>query len=599
MKAMAEIIHDVAPGAELAFHTADNGEADFAQGIMRLADAGCQVIVDDVIYFDEPFFQDGIVAQAVDQVKSRGVTYFSSAGNQSVRSYESEYRPSNVYPLDSTFGTAHNFSDPDSTPRYFQPVYIPPGSQFILTFQWDNSYLSASGVGAESDFDIYLLNSKGQIVSGSADPNIGLDPVEIFGYINKTASSTFYLVINKYAGPDPTRLKYILYGDGAFYLTKPRIPGILSPTLIGHAKADGAIATGAAFYQKTPAFGVDPPKIESFSSKGGVANYFDIKGNRLGTPITRRKPEITAPDGGNTTFFYSDTSLDPDTYPNLFGTSAAAPHAAGVAAIMIEASKVDLGRFNFLRPIIISNAMTKTAVDMDDPGLPITGFESPQFDKGFDFQTGYGLLNAEKSVDLVTLKPFFVFPLFLSPVCSDEPAVTRKWKITNFNFINVRANWELAGTDQSGVLIAPPGDTYFTTTTITGQNFVTISWKDAQNSLKECKRTSTNLHCKPVNTASRMNNEMLATVESEKPALPFITVYPNPSSGNFQVQFGSTSESGISIQLFNLQGHKIHESIINPENANYELGTNHLPVGMYLLKVTQNGHSEVVKLVKQ
>ena len=598
-RAMLEIVHDVAPGSDLAFHTAFNGEADFAQGIIDLADAGCQVIVDDIIYYDEPFFQDGIIAQAVDQVRSKGVTYFSSAGNESVRSYESAYRPSNVFPLDSTFGTAHNFSDPDSTPRYFQPVYIPKGSQFILSLQWDNSFLSASGVGAEADFDIYLLNNKGQIVAGSADPNIGLDPIEIFGYVNNTSSPTFYLVIAKYAGPDPTRLKYILYGDGAFYLTKPRIPGILSPTLIGHAKAAGAIATGAAFYQDTPAFGVNPPIIESFSSKGGVANYFDIKGNRLSQPIVRKKPEITAPDGGNTSFFYADSQSDPDTFPNFFGTSAAAPHAAGVAAIMIEASKIDLGKFNFLRPFIISNAMTKTAVDMDDPGLPIAGFESPGFDKGFDFQTGFGLLNAESAVDLVTLKPYYVFPLYLSAECSDEPATTRKWKITNFNFINIRVNWQLEGTDQSGVLIAGPGETYFVTSTAPGKNSVIISWKDAQNKVRDFKKASIETRCKSNHIASKTSNKRSIGEDVVKSDLPFIQVYPNPSSDRFQIQFAPIGEGNISLQLYNMQGGIIHEHHIKPENAYYELNASHLPSGMYMLKAFQNGKTEIVKIIKQ
>ena len=150
-RAMMEIIHDVAPAAQLAFHTADFGQADFAQGIVQLANAGCDVIADDVVYFAEPFFQDGIIAQAVDQVKSQGVTYFSSAGNESIRSYESDYRPSTFEALGEGNGTAHNFSGPGDPPRYFQPIYIPPGGSLISSFQWDESSFSASGVGCPSD----------------------------------------------------------------------------------------------------------------------------------------------------------------------------------------------------------------------------------------------------------------------------------------------------------------------------------------------------------------------------------------------------------------------------------------------------------------
>jgi len=596
-RGMAEIVHDVAPGASLAFHTAYKGEADFAQGIIRLADAGCQVIVDDVSYFDEPFFQDGIIAQAVDKVRARGVTYFSAAGNEGQRSYESKYRPSNISPapLDSTFGTAHNFSDLDSTPRYLQPVYIPKGSQFILALQWDNSFLSASGVGADADIDIYLLDKTGKIVSGSADPNIGLNPSEIFGFTNNTTSNTFFIVIMKYKGVDPTRLKYILYGDGAFYLTKPRIPGILAPTLVGHAKASGAIATGAAYYKNTPAFGINPPEIESYSSKGGVFNYFDIKGNRLASPINRRKPEITAPDGGKTSFF--GQFLGSDKFPSFFGTSAAAPHAAGVAAIMIEASKVDLGIFNVIRPYVIVGAMTKTAVEMHDPGLPIPGFEPTPNNKGFNFKTGHGLLNAEKAVGSVTLQPFYVFQLFVSPVCSDEPFVTRKWKITNLNFINVRTNWQLNATDQSGVLIAPPGESFFTTSTIKGLNTIIISWKDAQNEIKLASSNSTAEACNS-NSTSRLSSEK----KSNEVALinkPFISVSPNPTSDHFNVSFGTLSENLIELQLFNLQGNKIQNTFISNSNEIYELKASNLPAGMYLLKAVQNGKTEVVKIIKQ
>ena len=79
--AMMEIIHDMAPGAKLIFATAFNSESSFADNIIALAAAGCTVIVDDVSYFDEPAFQDGIVAQAVNQVTAQGVIYFSSAAN--------------------------------------------------------------------------------------------------------------------------------------------------------------------------------------------------------------------------------------------------------------------------------------------------------------------------------------------------------------------------------------------------------------------------------------------------------------------------------------------------------------------------------------
>lgn len=61
-RGMAENVHDMAPGSAIAFHTAFLGQADFTQGIEDLQSADCQVIVDDIIYFAEPFFQDSIIA---------------------------------------------------------------------------------------------------------------------------------------------------------------------------------------------------------------------------------------------------------------------------------------------------------------------------------------------------------------------------------------------------------------------------------------------------------------------------------------------------------------------------------------------------------
>jgi hypothetical protein len=79
--AMLEVVYDIAPGAQLFFATGDTGEAQFATNIQNLAAAGCNIIVDDLTYYDEGVFQDGIIAQAVNTVTAKGVLYFSSAQN--------------------------------------------------------------------------------------------------------------------------------------------------------------------------------------------------------------------------------------------------------------------------------------------------------------------------------------------------------------------------------------------------------------------------------------------------------------------------------------------------------------------------------------
>ena len=79
--AMLEIVHDLAPGAALYFATGDGGVSSFATNIRNLRAAGCDIIVDDVYYFNESPFQDAPIAQAVNDVTADGALYFSSAGN--------------------------------------------------------------------------------------------------------------------------------------------------------------------------------------------------------------------------------------------------------------------------------------------------------------------------------------------------------------------------------------------------------------------------------------------------------------------------------------------------------------------------------------
>ena len=185
------------------------------------------------------------------------------------------------------------------------------------------------------------------------------------------------------AGPPPTLMKYVWFGQSSITINEHTTD---SPASYGHANAVGAEAVGAAFYLDTPAFGTTPPLLESFSSQGGVPILFDVSGNSLGVPGPRLKPEIVAPDGTNTSFFFSDTSLDdadefPETFPNFFGTSAAAPHAAAIAALMLEANPT-------LTPGDIYSILEGSAVNMGPAG--------------FDFDTGYGLIDATAAIAQAT-----------------------------------------------------------------------------------------------------------------------------------------------------------------------------------------------------
>jgi subtilisin family serine protease len=422
-RAMMQIVHDVAPGASLSFNTAMNSEEDFAAGIVALANDGSKVIVDDVEYFDEPMFEDGVVAAAVDQVAARGVAYFSAAGNEGRQSYQSPFRSSGRKGLS---GVRHDF-DPNPGVSDLQHIVAPPGTLSLLALQWDQPSFSANGTrGSQSDVDAIFYNMDGTPVAPCTDSpaqlvcqepgianNIGADAVELPVIVNLSNQELqVQLGIELVSGPAPGLLKYVWYDLGAAALDVDAFDSA-DGTIVGHANATGAEAVGSAAWYQTAAWGSPlrpqcvPACLDSFSSAGGTPILFDRSGRRLDTAQLRAKPGLVGPDAGNTTFFYFKLgfnvpgSSEDDPYPNFSGTSAAAPHVAAVAALLIDKRARDLAAHRAvpapraLTPAALYNVLRRTASDMRLRNLG--GSLGPQpvnATDGFDYDAGYGLVNA-------------------------------------------------------------------------------------------------------------------------------------------------------------------------------------------------------------
>ncbi|MEM6765845.1 MAG: S8 family serine peptidase [Bacteroidota bacterium] len=398
-RAMLEIVHDVAPGAELAFASAFFGQANFAQSIIDLQNVGCDVIVDDIIYFFEPMFQDGIIAQAADFVDANGSSYFSSAGNNGGDSFESPFVSSGVadtfiFPIfvddttvvdDTIIAEYHDFGG-----GIFQPIIMAPGQGIFPIFQWSDPFFSTTGtVGAQTDVDIILLDEEGFFVTGGFAGNIGGDPVEAFNFTHQGPdTAVYFLAIQVFEGPKPELMKYVDFNGSATI-----IGSTPTSTSYGHANAAGAVAVGASAYFNTPAFGAPRPFLNGFSSIGGVPILYDPMGNRIEDDL-RLKPEVVGPDGANTTFFAGQQDIEGDGFNNFFGTSASAPHVSAVAALMLEANPT-------LSPAEILANLQATAIDMDNP-------YSPGFDPGFDFATGAGFVQADLAIGLSTGAPLVI-----------------------------------------------------------------------------------------------------------------------------------------------------------------------------------------------
>jgi hypothetical protein len=372
--AMMEIVQDLAPGAQLYFATAFTSSASFAANILALAAAGCGIIVDDVTYFAEGVFQDGPIARAVNTFVGAGGIYFSSAANSgnltdgTSGTWEGDFL--NGGPVTGPVGTAegglgffHNFSLGGVAQNYDVLTAI---TDFI-SVKWSDP------LGASSnDYDLFILNSTGTSVKGFSvrAQNGAQDPYEFVSQgINCGLPSA-----SGYCPAVGDRIVVVQFRGAtrALHLSTER--GMLSiPTsgaTYGHNAGQNTVGVAATYWNSAktgtkPFVGATNP-VEIFSSDGPRKIFYNPDGTAI-TPgnllfgtnggTTLQKPDITAADG--------TTAKTPGFNP-FFGTSAAAPHAAGVAALVKSANPA---RTNAQ----IMACMTSTALDNMAPGTDRDG----------------------------------------------------------------------------------------------------------------------------------------------------------------------------------------------------------------------------------
>ncbi len=403
-RAMLQIVHDLAPGARLAFATAHLGEISFADNIRALASAGATVIVDDVTYFDEPFFQDGPVSNAVNAVSRAGVAYFSSATNNNV--------PSGTVPNAASF-EAPAFRDsgscPSGLPSYahhcmdFDPsnrtdntygVTVGPGSALTIDLQWAQPWY-----GVTTDLDAYVLYN-GVLVNGlGGSENVNVagapgsinEPFELVEVTNQGSSpANVDVAIDRCdaacgtsrgsaggdSGAPRMKLQLLENGDDSTfpneYVTSSG-GDVVGPSIFGHNGAAGAVSTGAVSFH-------DSSEVEDYSSPGPVTLYYGPTAGTtpaapLGAPEVLAKPEVAATDCGATTFF---ARFDGSAW-RFCGTSESAPHAAAVGALELQANPS-------ATPADVLGAQTSTAQPVGSFGADVVGA---------------GLIDAQGAVDAV------------------------------------------------------------------------------------------------------------------------------------------------------------------------------------------------------
>ena len=377
--AMMEIVYDMAPGVRLFFASAYNSPDNFADNIRLLRNTyHCDVIVDDVGWSDEGVFQDTVIAKAVDDVSQSGAVYFSSAGNSgnltsgTAAAWEGDFNPS------ETLGpyTLHSFG-----PAAFNRLLTTTG---VVDLQWSDPFESSS-----NDYDLFVLNPAGTaVLAASTDIQDGTgNPYEeIFAPSGFPANSRVVIAAAPGARPRALHLE-LFFGEPLSITTAGQTHGhaatagcvLDNPSCTGRAFGVAAVAWNSARGTLRPFVGGASNPTEIFSSDGPRRMFYHPNG----TPITPGnllfatngglqlvKPDVAAADG---------VSCKTPGFSPFFGTSAAAPHAAAIAALLKSAKPSATGAQ-------IYHAMTSTALDIRAVGI--------DRDSGYGIAMALGALNA-------------------------------------------------------------------------------------------------------------------------------------------------------------------------------------------------------------
>ncbi|MDX9871264.1 MAG: stalk domain-containing protein [Clostridia bacterium] len=404
--ALLEIIHDLAPEAELYFHDCGGDIIGFNNAVAALIEAGCQVIVDDVAWQYEPFFEDGTIASYVQSVTD-DVIYVSSAGNSADRHYQGQYFDYTVSDGMTTYHF-HDFSHGTDPRQKSLLLKVPWDGGVEIVMQWDEAFGKA---GEDFDMWVYDLTYGSYVLAnlgytfpanisqtyGHADQDGNDDPLESFVWANNNEAKNpqrkdidlavsvlhpdgdsasevefyFYLYDSLYGGSTVLRELNLVAADSVY--GHPAVPGVL---------AVGAIAADDSGHDD----------IRYYSSQGPVTIRSEAE--------KRIKPDLCGIDGVTVTWGLPESDTKPDTY-HFRGTSASAPHVAAIAALLL--AEYPGSTPGAIRQVLKDSAIHLSGEILPDPFEPNNVF-------------GYGLADA-----LAALQSFDTIPPVLT---AEEQTVT-------------------------------------------------------------------------------------------------------------------------------------------------------------------------------
>ncbi len=310
--AIAEIIHDLAPGATLYLAEAAT-VTEVAQAVDWLISQGVHIIN---MSLNAPFFPpsdgQGFDALTVEKAYAHGILWVNAAGNYGNKHWQGTWR-------DEDYDGYLEFAPGD------EGNTLSAGGDFMVVLRWDDPWGQAC-----NDYDLVVRwrNNSGQsgelISAQPQDCRPGAQPLEMVSGA-ATQGMTLEVRVRKRSLVFGGRLEVFAVG-GTLEHVVPE--GSVAPP----ADSAKALAVGAA-----PHFNM--ASLHSYSSRGPGA-----RGSI--------KPDVVGPDNVSTASFG----------PGAFaGTSAAAPHVTGIAAL-IKSLHPDWG------PDQIREAIRQWTIDMGAPG---------------------------------------------------------------------------------------------------------------------------------------------------------------------------------------------------------------------------------------
>lgn len=370
--AMLEIVHDLAPGAELwlgywGFNA--NGTAlDFMAAVHCLAQ-NVDIVIDDIGFFNAgPYDGTSLISQNAsiqyNDNANRIRGYYNAVANEAAGHYQEDFLGSGSTISDPPTGRVwqvHRFQATAATTdgglgllcsanpaQGFcgDKAYLQPGGFLAVSLEWNEPF-GASG----SDYDLFLLNENtGQLLSAPSNVQDGNDaPVESFGWFNSTGGTqTLDIVVGRRTGVTKN-LDIFVHCQGCNAIAgKAHNFNTARSSVPNNSDAGGGVVSMGAISATDP--GNDT--IEYFSSQGPTED------NRI-------KPDAAAIDGVSVT----GNGGFPSTF---YGTSATGPHAGAIAALILSCKPIlkafEPGDSPFGDRFNLRNAILNTAHDLGAGG---------------------------------------------------------------------------------------------------------------------------------------------------------------------------------------------------------------------------------------